>query len=299
MSNKCPWCESENNSLYIKLKDYFLSREDFEIYECYDCKLLFTVPVPSEIGPYYKSKDYLSHNENRKGFIPKIYNKIKKINIKNKFKIVKNEISTYNGNDNNISSISLLDIGCGIGDFLHYAQEKGYNISGIEPTDDTRKSAEAKLGKKIMTPDKLQDISDNSYEVITMWHVLEHVADLKTEIHHLQRLLKKNGILVLALPNFKSFDAQFYKDKWAAYDVPRHLNHFSSVSIKNIFNVTSLHLIDIKPLKWDSFYISILSEKYCNHKDSFIKGIINGYKSNRKAKKSGEYSSLVYILKKI
>jgi predicted SAM-dependent methyltransferase len=130
-----------------------------------------------------------------------------------------------------------------------------------------------------------------------MWHVLEHVADLKTEIHHLQRILKKDGKLVLALPNYKSYDAEYYKDKWAAYDVPRHLSHFSQTSIKNIFKETKLQLIDIKPLKWDSYYISMLSEQYLNNKNSFIKGILTGWKSNRKAKKSGEYSSLVYIFK--
>ena len=130
-----------------------------------------------------------------------------------------------------------------------------------------------------------------------MWHVLEHVADLKTEIHHLQRILKKDGRLVLALPNYKSYDAEYYKDKWAAYDVPRHLSHFSQTSIKNIFKETDLQLIDIKPLKWDSFYISMLSEQYLNSKNSFLKGILTGWKSNRKARKSGEYSSLVYIFK--
>ena len=131
-----------------------------------------------------------------------------------------------------------------------------------------------------------------------MWHVLEHVADLKTEIQHLQRIVKKNGQLVLALPNYKSFDAEYYKDKWAAYDVPRHLNHFSRTSIKNIFNTTTFQLIDIKPLKWDSYYISMLSEQYLKQGNSFIKGILTGCKSNCKARKSGEYSSLVYVFTK-
>ena len=130
-----------------------------------------------------------------------------------------------------------------------------------------------------------------------MWHVLEHVADLKTEIYHLQRILKKDGKLVLALPNYKSYDAEYYKDKWAAYDVPRHLSHFSQTSIKNIFKETNLQIIDIKPLKWDSFYISMLSEQYLNNKNSFLKGVLTGWKSNIKANKSGEYSSLVYVFK--
>ena len=118
---------------------------------------------------------------------------------------------------------------------------------------------------------------------------------MKTEIHHLQRILKKDGKLILALPNYKSYDAEYYKDKWAAYDVPRHINHFSQTSIKNIFKETKLQLIDIKPLKWDSFYISMLSEQYLNNKNNFLKGVLIGWKSNRKARKSGEWSSLVYV----
>ncbi len=289
MNKKCPWCNSENNHQFLALKDYFLTQEEFKILECNECKLLFTspCPTPDKIGNYYKSEDYLSHNEEKKGLFAKIYNKVKKINIKNKFNIT---VNGQQSTDNN-----LLDIGCGVGDFLLYAKEKGCNVTGIEPSEDARKIAEKKLDCKILSPEELQNIPDNSFDIITMWHVLEHVADLKTEIHHLQRILKKDGRLVLALPNYKSYDAEYYKDKWAAYDVPRHLSHFSQTSIKNIFKETALQLVDIKPLKWDSFYISMLSEQYLNSKSSFIKGTLTGWKSNRKAKKSGEYSSLVYI----
>ena len=290
MSKKCPWCNSENNHKFLELKDYFLTQEDFEILECNDCKLLFTspCPTPDKIGDYYKSEDYLSHNEEKKSLFAKIYNKVKKINIKNKFNLAVS---------NQPSAISLLDIGCGVGDFLLYAKEKGCNITGIEPSENARKIAEKKLECKILSPEELQNIPDNSFNIITMWHVLEHVADLKTEIYHLQRILKKDGKLILALPNYKSYDAEYYKDKWAAYDVPRHLSHFSQRSIKNIFKETKLQLIDTKPLKWDSFYISMLSEKYLNNKNSFLKGALTGWKSNTNAKKSGEYSSLVYIFK--
>lgn len=293
MKNKCPWCESENNSLFLELKDYFLTQEDFEIYECNDCKLLFTTPCPSpsDIGRYYKSSDYLSHNENKKGLVPAIYKLVKKINVKNKYGIVKKQFP-------NKTDLNLLDIGCGIGDFLLYAKEHGCNITAVEPDSDARKFAEKKLNVKVLDPVDLQKISDESFDVITMWHVLEHVADLKTEIYHLNRLMKKDAILILALPNYKSFDAEYYKDKWAAYDVPRHLHHFSIQSIKNIFENTNLNLIDVNSLKWDSFYISMLSEKYANNTNTFFNGIITGWKSNRKAKKSGEYSSLVYVLKK-
>lgn len=289
MNKKCPWCDSDNNHQFLKLKDYFLTQEDFEILECNDCKLLFTTPCPApdKIGDYYKSEEYLSHNDEKKSLFARIYNIVKKTNIKNKFNIAVG---------NKQSAVRILDIGCGVGDFLNYAKEKGCKITGIEPNDDARKIAEKKLNTKVFSPAELENLPDNSFDIITMWHVLEHVADLKTEIHHLQRLLKNDGRLILALPNYKSFDAEYYKDKWAAYDVPRHLNHFSRTSIENIFKETKFQLTDIKPLKWDSFYISMLSEQYLGNSNSFIKGTITGWKSNRKAKNSGEYSSLVYIL---
>lgn len=288
MKNKCPWCGSENNSLFLELKDYFLTRENFEIYECDDCKLLFTTPCPplSQIGKYYKSNDYLSHNEQKKGLVPFIYRMVKKINIKNKF----NMINHYRAINKDI-----LDIGCGVGDFLLYAKNNGYEVVGVEPDSEARKISENKLESKIFSPDELSVIPDNSFDVITMWHVLEHVSDLKTEIHHIERMLRSNGQLILALPNFKSYDAEYYNDKWAAYDVPRHLNHFCKTSIMNIFKQTNLQLVDVKSLKWDSFYISMLSEKYRENSIPFINGIITGWKSNRKARVSGEYSSLVYI----
>lgn len=291
MKNKCPWCESENNSLFLELKDYFLTQENFEIFECDNCKLLFTTPCPplSQIGRYYKSNDYLSHNEQKKGLVPSIYRKVKKINIKNKFNMI-NHYSAVNKD--------ILDIGCGVGDFLLYAKNNGYKVVGVEPDSEARKISEDKLNSKIFSPDELTAMPDNSFDVITMWHVLEHVSDLKTEIYHLERMLRSNGQLILALPNYKSYDAEYYKDKWAAYDVPRHLNHFCKTSIKNIFEHTNLQLVNVKSLKWDSYYISMLSEKYRGNTMSFINGIITGWKSNRKAKISGEYSSLVYIFEK-
>ena len=290
MSIKCPFCESENTRSYLKLKDYFLTQEDFEILECDNCKLLFTSPRPdkSVIGKYYKSEDYLSHNEHKKGLVPWIYNRVKRVNIRNKYKISCGDLIKPH----------VLDFGCGVGDFLNYAKQKGCEISGCDMSEDARIWASMKLGKSIVTPEEIFALPHSTFDVITMWHVLEHIDDVRFQIDQLHRLLKDNGRLVIAVPNYKSFDAQYYKDKWAAYDVPRHLNHFHKESLKNIF-AGSFELDEIHPLKWDAFYISMMSEKYIDKGNSFIKGICLGWKSNRKARKSGEYSSLVYVFHKI
>ncbi|MBP5643885.1 MAG: class I SAM-dependent methyltransferase [Bacteroidales bacterium] len=298
MSVKCPFCESENTRLYLHLKDYFLTQEDFEIYECDDCKLLFTTPRPdaTAIGKYYKSEDYLSHNEHKKGLVPWIYNHVKKINIKNKYKMVCKVLHHPKSGIQNFTE--LLDFGCGVGDFLHYAQQKGCEVMGCDMSEDARRIASEKLGKPVVTPEEIFALPYSTFDVITMWHVLEHIDNLKFQVNQLHRLLKDNGRLVIAVPNYMSYDAQYYKDKWAAYDVPRHLNHFHKESLQNIF-AGKFQLKEIYPMKWDAFYISMMSEKFLGHKNSFLRGIRTGLKSNRKARKSGDFSSLIYIFDKI
>lgn len=294
MKNNCPYCKSQNTTQYLKLRDYFLTQEEFEIWECADCRLLFTTPRPDEhsIGKYYKSDDYLSHNEHKKGFVPWVYNQVKKVNIKRKFKIAFG--SSRHGNE----KPRLLDYGCGVGDFLLYSKNNGCEISGCDLSEDARKFASEKLGVQITEPAKLTSLPDRQFDVITLWHVFEHVAELETLSKELHRLIADNGKLVVAVPNYKSYDAQYYEDKWAAYDVPRHLNHFHRESLESVMK-DKFALQEIYPLKWDAFYISMMSENYIGKGNSFLKGVITGLKSNIKAKKNGEYSSLVYVFNKI
>lgn len=290
MSNKCPWCQSEKAHKHLSLKDYFLTQEPFDIMVCEDCGLLYTTPKPSDekIGDYYKSESYYSHQENKKGFIPRVYEAVKSVNLKHKI-----AIATQGKEPGR-----LLDIGCGVGDFLHFAEQNGWQCTGAEPSDDASSIAKKRIKAEIMLPKDLEKLPDESFDVITMWHVLEHVSDLQWQVNQLNRLLKKGGRLVVALPNFRSYDAQYYKDKWAAYDVPRHLNHFSQDSIAKIFNINGLIQNQTQKLVWDAFYISFLSEKYAQKSLPLLRGAFRGLISNVKAQKSGEWSSLVYVFEK-
>ncbi|MDO5342478.1 MAG: class I SAM-dependent methyltransferase [Bacteroidia bacterium] len=294
MTHTCPFCKSQNTKQYLKLKDYFLTQEEFEIHECADCHLLFTTPRPTplEIGKYYKSEDYLSHNEHKKGFVPWVYNRVKKKNIKRKFEIA------FANNFVKKDKTRLLDYGCGVGDFLFYAKQHGCYIYGCDLSEDARKFASKKLKTEIYDPEKLSALPDWRFDVITLWHVFEHVDDLEKLVYEFHRLIADKGRLVIAVPNYKSHDAEIYKDKWAAYDVPRHLNHFHKDSLEIIMK-DKFKLKKIHPLKWDAFYISMMSENYVGRGNSFVKGVISGLKSNRRAKKTGEYSSLVYVFDKI
>lgn len=287
MNNKCPWCDSEKAQINLWLKDEFLTKEDFHICECLNCGLLYTTPRPpkEKIGAYYKSDEYYSHQENKKGFIPKLYEAVKKTNLKHKYHLATEGIKTG----------KLLDIGCGVGDFIHTAEKKGWLCTGIEPSEDAKKIAQNRIKAEIFDSASLEQLLNQSFDVITMWHVLEHVDNLRWQMEQLQRIIKPKGKIVIAVPNYKSYDAQFYKEQWAAYDVPRHLNHFNKTTLVNIFKSKGLQLIKTEKLIWDAYYISYMSEQYKNHKLPLLKGAYRGLMSNCMARRSGEWSSMVYV----
>ena len=188
----------------------------------------------------------------------------------------------------------ILDIGAGTGDFLATAKKAGWQTTGIEPSD---KAKNISISKGVTFAENLESVDSHSFDVITMWHVLEHVPDLENQIKTLKRLVKPNGTIIIAVPNYKSFDAKYYGEFWAAYDVPRHLWHFSKIAIEKLFANENMKLIKILPMIFDSFYVSLLSEKYKNGKMNFIKALYIGLKSNIKAKRNFEYSSHIYVIK--
>ena len=289
-THKCPWCDSERTQIHLWLKDEFLTKEDFQIYECLRCGLLFTEPKPSKdkIGEYYKSEEYYSHQENKKGFIPKLYERVKAVNLKNKFRI-----ATSGKKEGN-----LLDIGCGVGDFIQFSEQRGWQCTGVEPSEEAKAIAKKRIKAEILSSQELEQLPNESFDIITMWHVLEHVEDIKWQVAQLERLIKKDGRVVVAVPNFKSYDATFYKEKWAAYDVPRHLYHFNKETIIKIFKTNRLNIKETNKLKWDAFYVSYMSEQYKHHAFPLIKGAYRGWLSNWKARKSEEWSSKIYVFEK-
>lgn len=275
------------NTKYLSCKDHTVSGEEFDLLhnEAYD--MLITQPVPSldKLHEYYKSDAYISHTDAKKSMVEKIYQKIKHLNLNKKISYI---------NATNPGKGALLDIGTGTGDFLLSAKKKGWDVHGTEPNKKARLLAKE---KGVSVSEELT-VEKKKYDVITMWHVLEHVPDLKEQIKSLSRLLADNGTLFIAVPNFKSYDAKYYNEYWAAYDVPRHLHHFSKRSINKLFKEEKMVVVKILPMVFDAFYVSMLSEKYKKSKLSFVRGALTGMISNLKANSSGEYSSLIYIIKK-
>ena len=290
MNDKCPWCGSENAQLHLELKDLFLTQEPFKILECKECGLLYTTPRPNkdEIGRYYKSEEYYSHQENKEGFIPKVYEKVKSVNLKNKYGIA------TEGKEKG----KALDIGCGVGDFLHTMEQHGWDCTGVEPSEDAKVIAKKRIKGQLLSSEEQENLPDSSFDIITMWHVLEHVDDIRWQIQQLHRLCKPGGRIIIALPNYKSYDGQYYKAEWAAYDVPRHLNHFNKETLIKILEESGLRHVKTEKLVWDAYYISYMSEKYRKHSIPLLRGAFRGLVSNCKARKTGEWSSLVYVFER-
>jgi len=292
----CPFCEKTDLSVFKNVKDYTVSRETFTLTKCNSCGLIFTNPRPDKnsIGAYYESEDYISHTNSKKGLLNNAYQFARKYAIHSKYSLVK----SYSGAPNS----ALLDIGCGTGEFLGYCKEKGFKCIGIEPSADARKLAKENHDLSVFDLNHLAAIESGTFDLITMWHVLEHVHDLKPTIQTVKRILKSGGYYFVAVPNPESFDAKFYGEYWAAFDVPRHLFHFAPATMKRIMEDAGLQFIGTKPMKMDAYYVSLLSEKYASGKAigalSAIKSFSSGLASNLKASSAELYSSVIYIFRK-
>jgi 2-polyprenyl-3-methyl-5-hydroxy-6-metoxy-1,4-benzoquinol methylase len=288
----CPICESQRFTHFTTVKDCSITKEVFELITCSRCGLTITNPRPTAdfIGKYYASVDYISHSGKSKTLFDKIYLTARNITLRWKHKL----ITDYSAQPGNI-----LDFGCGTGEFLNFMKKKNWRVSGIEPNETARKKANELLENRVSKD--LTEINDQPIDIITLWHVLEHVHDLNNTLLKLKALLKPNGHIIIAVPNPNSHDSKHYENNWAAYDVPRHLWHFTRSTMTALLNKNGLKVVEIRPMKLDSYYVSLLSEGYKYPRTSKIiagvKAFIEGSISNLSARKNKEYSSLIYISK--
>lgn len=287
----CPVCGYNSNNLFLESKDYFLTKQAFNIHKCDRCSLLFTTPrpAPDELPAYYESPEYLSHKTETKNLRSVIYGIIRKFNISHKYKIIQKLSNTGN----------ILDYGCGTGDFLKTCRNYGWKVSGIETNEKARNFAAGQNKIDAFPENYIKQFNEESFDLITLWHVLEHIPDLNDRLDDFYKLLKPGGILLLAVPNSDSWDASHYKNLWAAWDLPRHLYHFNYNSLKSILTNHQFNFVKSIPMKLDAFYICLLSEQYRKNKFPFPAAFVNGLKSNCHAKRNNEnYSSIISVFKK-
>ena len=286
---ECPVCKHPSFSNELICEDYSQSHESFVIVKCDNCDLRFTNPRPdaANIAKYYDHDDYISHTNKANNLINLIYKGARYYTLRQKATLIKKH---SDGKE-------LLDFGCGTGVFLQHMHSNGYQVQGYEPSEQARNMA---LQSGVFpVHHQLAQLQKEQFDIITAWHVLEHVHDLKSTLRTLRKTLKSNGIILAAVPNIASEDATIYKAQWAAYDVPRHLYHFNQQAFSALATSCKLKIKEVHPMSLDAYYVSLLSEKHkgtATPLQKLIKGYINGRKSNAKASKSGEYSSLIYVL---
>ena len=282
----------KTNKIFITVKDHSVSKEEFQLVHNNEFDMLETHPQPSpdKLPEYYKSEDYISHTNTKRNLFEKVYHLVRDISLKRKLKL----INSFSSKEKN-----LLDIGCGTGDFLQIAKHDGWNVYGIEPNEKARNTSNIKTNNSVFEADHLLKLTPESFDVITLWHVLEHLPKLEEHISILKLLLRPNGVLILAVPNYNSYDAKYYKEFWAAYDVPRHLWHFSQTAISKLFSIENMYVENSLPMKFDSYYVSLLSERYKSGWINIFNAFRVGWLSNFKAKYTTEHSSLIYCIKNI
>ncbi len=288
--DSCPVCRSKNILPVLSVKDYTVSLEHFEIWECKHCTLRFTQNIPDkeEIVPYYQSENYISHSDTSKGLINKLYHKVRKRTLGQKRNLIKRITGIKRG--------TIADIGCGTGAFLNTMKQANWHVTGFEPDENARQKAFELYGLKLESIEKLFSLPGKSFDAITMWHVLEHVHDLHGTINQIKDLLKPGGKLFIAVPNHTCYDEEIYAEFWAAYDVPRHLFHFSPKSMNELLSLHDLEIICKKPMWYDSIYVSMLSEKYKTGIPNIGRAFLNGMVSNSKAMVNvDKCSSVIYV----
>jgi 2-polyprenyl-3-methyl-5-hydroxy-6-metoxy-1,4-benzoquinol methylase len=289
----CPICRSNELRQVLEAKDYTVSGEKFQIVECVTCSLRLTQDVPDaeSIGPYYKAEDYISHTNTSKGLINRIYLSVRTRTLTAKRKLVENYTKRSNGD--------ILDYGSGVGSFVNEMKKNGWSTTGLEPDPDARARAKHLYGIDILPSDSMAGVTTESVDAITLWHVLEHVHELNNCIQELKRVLKADGRIFIAVPNYTSHDAGVYKEFWAAYDVPRHLYHFSPRSMEKLMQAHGLKIVAHKQMWYDSFYISLLSSKYKNGSSNWLGAFWNGLVSNMKALSNArKCCSVIYVIGK-
>jgi lipoic acid synthetase len=286
----CPVCQSNNTHLYLNCVDHFKTQKSFPIRTCSNCGIGFTTECPAEdeLEYYYESDNYISHGSSSGGIVNKVYQMVRNVALNKKRGIVKRELGQITG--------SLLDIGSGTGHFAAKMKGAGWKTKCVEVNNNARQFSISHFELDAIPPSEISHLHNAEFDCITLWHSLEHLPYLNQYIAEIQRLLKANGICIVAVPNIISYDAKYYKEYWAAYDVPRHLWHFSPDALRFLFESKGFKLLNIKLMPLDVFYISILSERYRKNSVALLSGTCKGLFFAMRTlfnKKGG--SSLIYV----
>lgn len=283
----CPLCGQTPLFPFLSCTDHLVSQEEFPLAECRSCGLILTERQPVDPTPYYQSEEYLSHHPDQTSLFAWVYRTLRRFNLRRKVQLVLRHTQ----------GMKLLDYGCGTGEFLHAAAQHGFEIVGVEPDHKARELASSLTGKRIRK--RIEDLeAGERYDIITLWHVLEHIPDFMCILQELKARLNSGGMLLLALPNPDASEVADYQAFWAGFDVPRHLWHFRPRTVERLLHKAGLRLLATCPMKFDAYYVALLSEQYrkgSRTAGTWARALLRGWQSNNKARRTGQYSSLIYI----
>lgn len=289
----CPLCCESSINKRFTCKDFFATGEEFDIYECPACGFVFTQNIPDEkeIGRYYESQAYISHSNTKKGVFNKVYHIVRSIMLQRKASLMEQLTLLKNG--------KILDYGAGTGYFARTMAKRGWDVTAIEKSPQARELALREFGFEMFPEEHLKKIADREFDIVTLWHVMEHIQDLDGFWDELYRIIDDSGIAAIALPNCKSHDAAAYKENWAAYDVPRHLWHFTPMTVMRWGEKHGFILERQITMPFDGFYISMLSERYKGSRLPGIRGLWTGFRGWLATSTRREASSsIIYVFRK-
>ena len=289
----CPLCGGTHLERALTCVDHYASGEMFHLCRCRDCGFLFTqdFPVEAEIGRYYETPDYISHTDTRKGAMNSVYHWVRNYMLGRKARLVLREAHRKEG--------SLLDLGTGNGYFADVMQRRGLQVDAVYKSAQARAFAKEHFNLDVKPHTALKDFAPGSFDVITLWHVMEHLEPLNETWETLHSLLTEKGVLIVAVPNCASFDAKKYGAYWADYDVPRHLWHFKKVTIQKVGSKHGFIMAERHPMPFDAFYVSMLTEKHMRHSCTFLRGMVTGTLAWFSALvKKERSSSMIYVFRK-
>ena len=291
--NVCPVCGGTHLERTMSCTDSYASGEQFDLYRCTDCGFVFTqdAPVEAEIGRYYETPDYISHSDTRKGAMNAIYHQVRQYMLGSKARLV---MRAAHG-----TAKRLLDIGTGTGYFANAMDGRGWTVQAVEKNPQARAFAKEHFGLDVKPESALKEFESGSFDIITLWHVMEHLEHLNETWERLGELLAPKGALVVAVPNCASYDAKKYGADWAAYDVPRHLWHFTPATISRLAAKHGFVMTESHPMPFDAFYVSMLTEKHKGNSNSFLKGMAVGFAAWWSAQGNKDRSSsMIYVFRK-
>ena len=237
----CNICLSPDRELYCR-------KESIDVFRCRTCGLIYVSDIKSDkdIEEHY-SKEYFE-----------IYLETEPIHLRKRFKKRIKEIKKIR------VSGALLDVGCGVGSFLRLAHAEGYETSGVELSHYAAEYARSNFGLSVFNGElKNAGFASETFDIITLWHVLEHVSDPKKFLVQVNRLLKKNGLLVIEVPNIRSIAATISLMNWELMAPKEHLFYFNSYTLKKLLQDTGFSILKAQSYFWTTPAM-ILKAKACS-----------------------------------